>query len=138
MRFFFLATGACFCAGTAVAQADGGLSFRVFFDWAKPELTREAQSTLDEAVAAYLRLQPGRVEVAGHTDRSGSAGYNLAASRRRAEAVKAYLVAHGVPAGAIAVSAFGESRPIVPTDDGVREAQNRHVEIIFDDAAPSR
>lgn len=121
---------ACLAAAPALAQA-GNQPFRVFFDWGKPELTRDAHTVLDEAVAAYRRLHPGRVEVAGHTDRSGSAVHNLAASRRRAEAVKAYLAASGVPASVIVVSAHGESRPIVPTEDDVREAQNRRVEISF-------
>ena len=118
-------------AAPAIAQAEGGQPFRVFFDWGKPELTRDAQVILDEAVTAYQRARPKRVDVAGHTDRSGPAGVNLAASRRRAAAVKSYLTEHGIPAAAITLSAFGESRPIVPTEDGVREMQNRRVEITF-------
>jgi OmpA-OmpF porin, OOP family len=138
MRFpFLIILPACLFATAAAAQAEAEQPFRVFFDWAKPELTRDAQATLDEAVAGYQRLRPGRIVVAGHADRSGSSGHNLAASRRRAEAVKAYLVRHGVPASAITLSALGESRPIVPTEDGVREAQNRRVEISFKGAAAS-
>jgi len=76
-------------------------------------------------------LQPNRVEIAGHADRSGPDAVNLAASRRRAAAVKTYLAAHGVAAAAISVSAYGETRPIIVTEDGVREAQNRRVEISF-------
>ena len=127
---------AVLAAGPAFAKAEGGQPFRVFFDWAKPELTRDAQAILDEIAAAYQQSRPIRVKVAGHTDRSGSAGYNLAASRRRAEAVKAYLVERGVPARAISVSAYGESRPIVATEDGVREAQNRRVEITLSGTSP--
>jgi Cu/Zn superoxide dismutase len=124
-----VASISCLLAAPASAQPQGGQPFRVFFEWGKPELTRDAETTLGEVVAAYQRLTPGRIEIAGHTDRSGSDAVNLAASRRRAEAVKAYLIAHGIPAVAIAVSAHGERRPIVPTEDGVREAQNRRVEI---------
>lgn len=113
------------------AQPQDGQPFRIFFDWGKPELTRDAQGTLDEVVEAYQRLRMSRIEIAGHADRSGHNAVNLGASRRRAEAAKAYLTAHGVPTSAIAVLAFGESQPIVPTEDGVREAQNRRVEIIF-------
>lgn len=116
-------------AGPALAQSPGEDPFRVFFDWSKPELTRDARSTLDEVVVAYQRLKPSRVVVAGHTDRSGPVGVNLAESRRRAIAVKSYLTAQGVSASAVTVSAFGESQPIVATEDGVREAQNRRVEI---------
>lgn len=125
---FALAAG---LAAPAMAQTPEGQPYRVFFDWAKPELTRDAEAILDEVAAAYQRLKPSRVEVAGHSDRSGPVGVNISASRKRAIAVKTYLVGHGVPAGAMAVSAYGESRPIVQTEDGVREAQNRRVEIRF-------
>jgi Cu-Zn family superoxide dismutase len=119
-------------AAAAHGKADSGQPFRVFFDWGKPELTRDAEATLQQVVAAYQQGRPARIEVAGHTDRSGSAAHNLAASRRRAEAVKAHLAGKGIPAGVLTVSAYGESRPIVPTEDGVREAQNRRVEISFE------
>ena len=131
MRLPILAILALLAPGPAQSQVPGGQPFRVFFDWGKPELTRDAEAILDEAAAAFQRARPSRVEVAGHTDRSGSDSYNLVASRRRADAVKNYLVARGVPPEAIAVSAFGESRPIVPTEDGVREVQNRRVEVHF-------
>lgn len=113
----------------APAVAQGEEPFRIFFDWAKPELTRDAEAILGEAGAAWQRSPGSRVEIAGHADRSGPASHNIGASRRRADAVRDWLVARGIPAGSIAISAFGESRPIVPTEDGVREAQNRRVEI---------
>jgi Cu-Zn family superoxide dismutase len=116
-------------AAPAVAQVQEGQLFRVFFDWAKPELTRDAETTLGEVLTAYQRDKPSRIDIAGHTDRSGSDAVNLAASRRRAEAVKTYLVAQGIPAALLRVSAYGERSPIVPTEDGVREGQNRRVEI---------
>ncbi|HWH16856.1 MAG TPA: OmpA family protein, partial [Allosphingosinicella sp.] len=64
-------------------------------------------------------------------DRSGSASYNVGLSQRRADAVRSYLAGRGVPNGAMATEAFGESRPLVETADGVREPQNRRVEITF-------
>jgi outer membrane protein OmpA-like peptidoglycan-associated protein len=132
MRLSILALLACLAAKPAAAQSPASEQpFRLFFDWGKPELTRDAQATLDEVVAAYHRLQPNRVEIAGHADRSGPDAVNVAASRRRAAAVKTYLAAHGVAAAAISVSAYGETRPIIVTEDGVREAQNRRVEISF-------
>lgn len=106
-------------------------SFLIFFDWGKPELSSDARSTLAEVAAAYRQSEPEKILVAGHTDRSGGELYNLRASQRRADAVKAQLVGLGIPEAAIATSAFGETRPVVPTPDGVREAQNRRVEIVF-------
>jgi outer membrane protein OmpA-like peptidoglycan-associated protein len=69
--------------------------------------------------------------VTGHADRAGPDSYNMALSMRRADAVKAVLVREGVPANQIAVVARGESQPLVPTADGVREPQNRRVEIVL-------
>ena len=133
MRLQLLVVSLAAVAAPALSQAGDGQPFRVFFDWGKPELTRDAVGILDEAIASYQRTHPGQVLVAGHTDRSGSTRVNLAASKRRAETVSAYLVAHGVPATAIILTAYGESQPIVPTEDGVREVQNRRVEISFSD-----
>ena len=69
--------------------------------------------------------------MAGHADTSGTQRYNQDLSRRRAQAVASELVRLGVPREAITVQAFGESRPLVPTGDGVREPQNRRVEIVL-------
>ena len=65
----------------------------------------------------------------GHSDRSGASAANLASSRRRAEFVRDYLAARGIPGGAMTIRAYGESWPIIATEDGVREVQNRRVEI---------
>ena len=126
-----IASFALLAAASTSAQPHDGQPFRIFFDWGEPELTRDARATLDEVAAAYRRLMPNEIGIVGHADRSGSDAVNLAASRRRAGAAKTYLAAQGIPARAMAISALGEGRPIVPTEDGVREAQNRRVEIIF-------
>jgi len=118
-------------AGMAAPVAAQSQPFRIFFDWGKPELTRDAQAILGDVVTAYQQRRPDGVRVAAYTDRSGSSVYNLAASKKRAKAVMDYLVGHGIPAGAIVLVAYGESEPIVPTEDGVREVQNRRAEISF-------
>ncbi len=118
-------------AGLAVPAAAQSQPFRIFFDWGKPDITRDGEGILGEVVAAYQQQHPAHIAIAAHTDRSGPTGFNLGASRRRGEAVKAYLAQHGVPASAMTVRAYGESRPIVATEDGVREVQNRRVEIRF-------
>jgi OOP family OmpA-OmpF porin len=69
--------------------------------------------------------------VAGHADKSGTAAYNQGLSLRRANNVAAELVRLGVPRTAISISAFGDTKPLVPTAAGVREPQNRRVEIIL-------
>ena len=69
--------------------------------------------------------------LAGHTDSSGSPRYNLSLSTRRDTEVQGYLTGHGVSAGAISSQAYGETSQRVPTADGVREVQNRRVEISY-------
>jgi opacity protein-like surface antigen len=105
--------------------------FIIFFDWDKDEITPAAAAILDNAAAAYQQTGQASVTLAGHADRSGSDAYNVGLSQRRANNTRAYLAGRGVPDGSIATEAFGESRPLVDTADGVREPQNRRVEITF-------
>ena len=105
--------------------------FIVFFDWDKADITPEAASILDRAAESYAQTGQASVMLAGHADKSGSPQYNVGLSERRAAAVRDYLVGKGVPGGVITSEAFGESRPLVETADGVREPQNRRVEINF-------
>jgi outer membrane protein OmpA-like peptidoglycan-associated protein len=106
-------------------------SFIVFFDWDKSDLTDKALDTIGRAAQAYRSKGGARVTATGHTDTSGPAGYNMALSLRRANAVKDQLVHDGVRAEDISVIGLGETSPMVPTGDGVREAQNRRVEIVL-------
>jgi OOP family OmpA-OmpF porin len=103
----------------------------VFFDWDKSDVTPEAATILDSAISAYANCSSVPIMLAGYTDRSGSAKYNLGLSSRRNDSVRGYLTAHGIPDTAISSQAFGESNPRVPTADGVRELQNRRVEITY-------
>ncbi|WP_294120868.1 OmpA family protein [Sphingomonas sp.] len=122
-----LAALAAMSSGVAVAQQPAPLM--LFFDWGKPDIRSDDLAVLDQAVAAW-RASPGsRLMLSGHTDRSGSTAINLRASRQRAEMVRGELEKRGVPADAIRIAAYGEERPLVPTEDGVREVQNRRVEI---------
>eukprot|EP01088_Endostelium_zonatum_P020093 TRINITY_DN723_c0_g2_i1.p2 TRINITY_DN723_c0_g2~~TRINITY_DN723_c0_g2_i1.p2 ORF type:complete len:374 (+),score=-24.92 TRINITY_DN723_c0_g2_i1:94-1215(+) len=105
--------------------------FIVFFEWDKSDITPEAASILDNAVSQYQSCGNAQVMLAGHADKSGSASYNVGLSQRRADATKAYLTSHAIPDGVISTEAFGESRPRVETADGVREVQNRRVEVTY-------
>jgi outer membrane protein OmpA-like peptidoglycan-associated protein len=105
--------------------------FIVFFDWDMSDISPEAASVLDNAVQAYGNCANVGIMLAGHTDSSGSPGYNLGLSSRRDSAVQVYLTGHGVSAGAISSQAYGETNQRVPTADGVREVQNRRVEISY-------
>ena len=103
----------------------------MFFEWDKSDVTPEAAAILDGAIAQYQNCGSAKVMLAGHADKSGSASYNVGLSQRRDDSVQAYLTAHSIPAGVITSEAFGESRPRVETADGVREVQNRRVEVTY-------
>jgi outer membrane protein OmpA-like peptidoglycan-associated protein len=105
--------------------------YMVFFDFDKATLTPEGQAVVAKAAAAFKSGKEPRIDLTGHADRAGSDAYNMKLSQRRADAVKAALVRQGVPAAQIAVAAKGESSPLVSTADGVREPQNRRVEIVL-------
>ena len=105
-------------------------SFMVFFDWDKSTLTAKAVDTIGLAAAAYKSKGGARIIATGHTDTSGPDLYNMALSLRRSNAVKDELVRDGVRAEDISVVGLGETSPLVPTGDGIREAQNRRVEIV--------
>jgi outer membrane protein OmpA-like peptidoglycan-associated protein len=106
-------------------------TFIVFFDWDKATITQEGQQIIRQAADAYRSGAPVRIQVTGYTDRSGSPGYNQRLSERRANAVAAALVRFGVARDQMAVSGRGENDNRVPTAAGVREPQNRRVEIVF-------
>ena len=106
-------------------------TFIVFFDWDKSNLTDEATGIVAAAAAYAKKHGAAIIEATGHADRSGSATYNMGLSARRADSVRAKLVELGIPTTEISVAAKGETDPLVPTEDGVREPQNRRVEIIL-------
>ena len=106
-------------------------SYLVFFDWDKAALTDRAKAIVKEAADNSTRVQVTRIEVNGYTDTSGRPAYNQGLSVRRAKAVAGELVRDGVPQNAIAIQGFGDTHLLVSTGPGVREPQNRRVEIII-------
>ena len=105
-------------------------SFMVFFDWDRYNLSSQALNTVQQAASAYKTRGGARITATGHTDTTGSPAYNMALSLRRANTVKDALVKEGVPAAAITSTGVGEANLLVKTADGVREPQNRRVEIV--------
>ncbi len=106
-------------------------TYLVFFDWDRADLTARAKQIIAEAAANATHVQVTRIMVNGYTDLSGTAAYNQKLSVRRAESVAAELVKDGISRSEITTMGFGETHPLVPTAQGVREPQNRRVEIIL-------
>jgi OOP family OmpA-OmpF porin len=105
--------------------------FLVFFDWDKDVITPEGMLILQQAATAWRSGAPVQIQVTGYTDRSGSPGYNQRLSERRANNVANAMTGLGIPRDQMAVSGRGENDNRVPTAPGVREPQNRRVEIIW-------
>ena len=103
--------------------------FLVFFDWDSDDLDGPAMATLREAAAAFREFGIARVLAIGHADRSGPETYNEGLAVRRAQSVLGAFVGLGIPQEVINIEGRGERENRVPTADGVRERQNRRVEI---------
>jgi len=115
----------------AAAPVPAGRSFMVFFDWDKFNLTDRARAVIRDAAATSKSVQHTRLEVNGYADTSGNPKYNMGLSMKRAQTVAAELVRNGVAKNEIVIKAFGDTVLLVPTGPGVREPQNRRVEIII-------
>jgi len=106
-------------------------SYMVFFDWDKATLTDRARQIVKDATDNSTHVQYTRIEVNGYTDTSGTHQYNQGLSVRRARAVQAELVKDGVPQDAVTTQGLGDTHLLVQTGPGVREPQNRRVEIVI-------
>jgi outer membrane protein OmpA-like peptidoglycan-associated protein len=106
-------------------------TYLVFFDWDKSDLTPRATQIIAQAASDSHTQNTTTLQVSGYTDTSGTAVYNQGLSERRAKAVAAQLVTDGVPQSEIEIHAYGDTHLLVPTGPGVREPQNRRVEIVL-------
>ena len=119
----------------AVAPAATPRSYLVFFDFNKSDLSPPATAIVDQAAQNAGPANVTRLTLTGHTDTVGSDAYNMRLSRRRAESVATQLEKDGIAASEIEIVAKGKRDPLVPTADGVREPQNRRVQIVYGGAS---
>jgi OOP family OmpA-OmpF porin len=108
---------------------DGTLANRTIeFQSGKAELTASGKAILDEMTAAMLKLKERKVDIIGHTDNQGLRATNQGLSQARAEAVKAYLAAHGIKSELMTASGQGADRPVASNDSTEGRARNRRIE----------
>lgn len=117
------------CPPVKVTEKAIEITDKIHFEFAKANLMAESDTTL-KGIAKALRDHPQikKLSIEGHTDERGGDAFNMNLSRLRADAVRAWLVAHGIEASRLATQGFGKTRPIADnaTDEG-RE-KNRRVE----------
>jgi outer membrane protein OmpA-like peptidoglycan-associated protein len=120
----------------AAEEKKAVIDLNIPFELNSAVLQPRAVAQLEQLDAALesAALGGSRFVIAGHTDSSGDADYNQRLSIRRAEAVRQYLVSHGVSAQRLEVAGFGKDQPLTPEDPG--NALNRRVEIRNLGAAP--
>ena len=104
------------------------------FETSKAIIKQESYESLEALAELLIKKPDWRIKVAGHTDSQGAAQTNLILSKKRAEAVKAFLVSRGVAEDRIIVQYFGETKPIADNNTAEGRQKNRRVEmeIIFE------
>lgn len=99
------------------------------FAYNSAEVAPQFQRTLDQVAGVLGEYNRTYVDVYGHTDSTGSDGYNQGLSERRAFAVARYLEGHGVQRARLGTRGFGETQPIATNETEEGRAANRRVEI---------
>lgn len=102
----------------------------LLFATGQAELQPAATATLDGMVASIAKEPNRRIVVEGHTDSSGDSARNLELSQRRADAVRQYLIAHGVAADRVSAVGKGEADPIASNDTAEGRKRNRRVDVV--------
>ena len=131
-RLLVLAVGLVGCfnvAGPAPAIALSCATgpYLVYFDHDRGFVGSEGRKVLDNAIDSVGNCGNSAIFIAGHTDTSESP----MVADKRIQTVRAYLEARGIPHDDIRVQNFGHSQLRIPTQDGLREKQNRRVEVSF-------
>lgn len=111
------------------AEPPAPVAVRLYFETGTDQLTPASKAELPKVLDLIRKRAAPGVEIAGHTDRVGSADANARLALQRAELVAKLVLELGVPRRLIRIDSFGERDPVVPTADGVDEPRNRRVEI---------
>jgi len=110
-------------------QIDIQLTSDVLFDYNSADLRREAQTPLADLAANFSRYPNEQIDIDGHTDSTGTEEANIGLSQRRADAVRDFLVDHGVLVQNVHAYGYGASRPRATNDTPEGRQLNRRVEI---------
>jgi outer membrane protein OmpA-like peptidoglycan-associated protein len=101
----------------------------VTFETGRSALKPDSYTILDIVAASLIANPDIKIEIAGHTDNTGSAATNTRLSQARADAVRAYLASKGVTPERMVARGYGPSQPVAPNTTVAGRAQNRRVEL---------
>jgi OOP family OmpA-OmpF porin len=90
----------------------------------------ESKPILDKIAAVLAAESAWRLKIEGHTDATGSSVHNLDLSKRRAEAVRGYLVGKAIDGRRLETVGLGAAQPLAPNETDLGRAQNRRVELV--------
>jgi outer membrane protein OmpA-like peptidoglycan-associated protein len=103
----------------------------ILFDVDSYALKPATQTNAKKLAGTLNKYDDTEVKVLGHTDNTGTDKYNLSLSKKRATAVKDYLVAQDVAGSRLATQGYGESDPIATNETADGRQLNRRVEIVI-------
>jgi OOP family OmpA-OmpF porin len=103
---------------------------RILFNTNSADLSKESLALLDHLIEVVQRCREANIEVGGHTDSSGDSAFNLDLSKRRAEAVTAYMSEAGIDTSRMSSAGYGDAKPVASNDTPEGRAQNRRIEFV--------
>ena len=107
----------------------------VYFDFNASDIRPDAQPVLAGQAQWLQRYPQVRVRIEGNCDERGTREYNFALGARRADAVRSFLIAHGIAAARITTISYGKERPLDPGHDDQSWARNRNAHTAITEGA---
>lgn len=117
--------------GSALAELPAPpQGFNIYFDRGSSQVDGQSMPLIEKAIEEARKRDSRDISLNGHTDRTGEADWNMKLSLERANAVRKLLLDQGIAADSMTIEYYGESKPVVPTEDNVSEPKNRRVEVV--------
>jgi outer membrane protein OmpA-like peptidoglycan-associated protein len=113
----------------SLAKSGRAIVYGIYFDSGSDALKPESAAALEALLAALQGNGELRLRIEGHTDAQASEAHNLDLSRRRAAAVRTWLVGRGIEGARLEAEGYGESRPVAENATPQGRALNRRVEV---------